>query len=112
MKGHDYAHARASSAFSSKDNRTVLLTRQDFIPDRTAEGDLLFTFSLNNEVLLLLSLSLSLSSSSSSSSSLSLSSSLPLSLLLLLLLSLLLLLNQLIYMRKTRANAVFKLEML
>ena len=42
-----YAHARASSAFSSKDNRTVILTRHDFLPDRTAEGDLLFTFSSN-----------------------------------------------------------------
>ena len=42
-----YAHARASSAFSSKDNRTVILTRQDFLPDRTADGDLLFIFSGN-----------------------------------------------------------------
>ena len=33
--------------FSSKDNRTVLLTREDFLPDRTADGDLLFTFSRN-----------------------------------------------------------------
>ena len=35
LKGQcpDYAHARASSVFSSKDNRTVLLTRQDFLPD-------------------------------------------------------------------------------
>ena len=33
--------------FSSKDNRTVILTRQDFLPDRTADGDLLFTFSSN-----------------------------------------------------------------
>ena len=33
--------------FSSKDNRTVWLTRQDFLPDRTADGDLLFTFSSN-----------------------------------------------------------------
>ena len=33
--------------FSSKDDRTVILTRQDFLPDRTAEGDLLFTFSSN-----------------------------------------------------------------
>ena len=33
--------------FSSKDNRTVIhvLTRQDFFPDRTADGVLLFTFS-------------------------------------------------------------------
>ena len=30
--------------FASKDNRTVILTRQDFLPDRTADGDLLFTF--------------------------------------------------------------------
>ena len=33
--------------FSSKDNRTVILTRQDFFPNRSAEGDLLFTFSSN-----------------------------------------------------------------
>ena len=33
--------------FSSKDNRTVILTRQDFFPDRPADGDLLFTFSSN-----------------------------------------------------------------
>ena len=47
LKGQcpDCAHARASSVFSSKDNRTVILTRQDFLPDRTADGDLLFTFS-------------------------------------------------------------------
>ena len=46
LKGQcpDYAHARASSVFSSKDNRTVILTRQDFLPDRTADGDLWFTF--------------------------------------------------------------------
>ena len=43
----DCAHVRASSVFSSKDNRTVILTRQDFLPDRTADGDLLFTFSSN-----------------------------------------------------------------
>ena len=43
----DYAHARASSVFSSKDNRTVILTRQDFLPDRTADGDLLLMFSSN-----------------------------------------------------------------
>ena len=43
----DCAHARAPSVFSSKDNRTVILTRQDFLPDRTADGDLLFTFSSN-----------------------------------------------------------------
>ena len=42
-----YAHARASSVFPSKDNRTVILSRQDFLPDRTADGDLLFTFSSN-----------------------------------------------------------------
>ena len=41
----DYAHAPASSVFSSKDNRTVILIRQDFLPDRTADGSLLFTFS-------------------------------------------------------------------
>ena len=29
------------------DNRTVILTRQDFLPDRTADGDLLSTFSSN-----------------------------------------------------------------
>ena len=40
--------ARASViCFSSKDNRTVILTRQDFIPERTADGDLLFIFSSN-----------------------------------------------------------------
>ena len=33
--------------FSSKDNRPVKLTRQDFLPDRTADGDLLFIFSGN-----------------------------------------------------------------
>ena len=33
--------------FSSKDNRTVILTRQDFLPDRTADRDLLFIFSSN-----------------------------------------------------------------
>ena len=46
LKGQcpDCAHAPASSVFSSKDNRTVILTRQDFLPDRTANGDLLFTF--------------------------------------------------------------------
>ena len=33
--------------FSSKDNRTVKLTRQDFLPDRTADRDLLFIFSSN-----------------------------------------------------------------
>ena len=40
LKGQcpDYAHARASSVFSSKDNRTVILTRQDFLPDRTADS--------------------------------------------------------------------------
>ena len=44
MKGQcpDNAHARASSVFSSKDNRTIILTRQDFLPDRTAYRDLLF----------------------------------------------------------------------
>ena len=49
LKGQcpDYAHARASSVFSSKDSRTVTLTRQDFLPDRTADGDLLFIFSSN-----------------------------------------------------------------
>ena len=38
---------RHQSAFFSKDNRTVILTRQDFLPDHTADGDLLFTFSSN-----------------------------------------------------------------
>ena len=49
LKGQcpDYAHARASSVFSSKDNRTVILIRQDFLPDHTADGDFLFTFSSN-----------------------------------------------------------------
>ena len=49
LKGQcpDYAHARASSGFFSKDNRTVILTRQDFLPDRTADRDLLFIFSSN-----------------------------------------------------------------
>ena len=49
LKGQcpDYAHARVSSIFSSKDNGTVILTRQDFLPDRTADGDLLFIFSSN-----------------------------------------------------------------
>ena len=48
-KGHcpDCAHARASYVSSSKDNKHVILTRQDFFPDRTAYGDLLFTFSSN-----------------------------------------------------------------
>ena len=46
LKGQcpDYSHARASSDFSSKDNRTVILTRQDFLPDRTGDGDLLFIY--------------------------------------------------------------------
>jgi len=49
LKGQcpDYAHARTSSVFSSKDNRTVKLTRQDFLPDNTADRDLLFIFSSN-----------------------------------------------------------------
>ena len=49
LKGQcpDYAHARTSSVFSSKDNSTVILTRQDFHPDRTADRDLLFIFSSN-----------------------------------------------------------------
>ena len=34
-------------AGSSKDNRTVILTRQDFLPDRTVDEDLLFKFSSN-----------------------------------------------------------------
>ena len=29
------------------DNRTVILTRQDFLPDHTADRDLLFIFSSN-----------------------------------------------------------------
>ena len=41
----DYAHARASCVFSSKDNRTVTLTRQAFLPDRTVDGHLLFPLS-------------------------------------------------------------------
>ena len=49
LKGQcpDYAHARASSVLSQKDNWAVILTRQDFLPDRTADGDLLVTFSSN-----------------------------------------------------------------
>ena len=49
LKGQcpDFAHARASSVFSSKDNRTVILTWQDFLPNHTADGDLLFIFSSN-----------------------------------------------------------------
>ena len=49
LKGQcpDYAHARASSVFSSKDNRAVISTRQDFLPDRTAAGVWLFIFSSN-----------------------------------------------------------------
>ena len=43
----DYAHARTSSVFSYKDNRTVMLTGQDFLADRTGNGELLFTFSSN-----------------------------------------------------------------
>ena len=39
--------AQVSSVFSWKDNRTVILTWQDFLPDRTTDGDLLFTFSSN-----------------------------------------------------------------
>ena len=38
---------RASPVFCSKDNRTIVSTRQDYLPDRTADGDLLFTFSSN-----------------------------------------------------------------
>ena len=47
LKGQcpDYVHARASSDFCSRDNKTVILTQQDFLPDRTADGDLLFIFS-------------------------------------------------------------------
>ena len=33
--------------FSSKDDRTVILTRQDFLPDCTADGDSFFTLSNN-----------------------------------------------------------------
>ena len=36
-----------NAVFPSKDNRTVKLTRQDFLPDRTADKDLLFIFSSN-----------------------------------------------------------------
>ena len=39
--------AQVSSVFSWKDNRTVILTWQDFCPDCTTNGDLLFTFSSN-----------------------------------------------------------------
>ena len=40
--------ARASvTCFFFKDNRTVILTRQDFLANRTADGDLFFTL-LNN----------------------------------------------------------------
>ena len=35
------------SVFSSKENRTAILNQQDFLPDRTADEDLLFTFSSN-----------------------------------------------------------------
>ena len=40
-----YAYTRTSSVFffSSKDNRTVIFMHQDFPPDRTADGELLFT---------------------------------------------------------------------
>ena len=41
------ARASVTCFFSSKDNRTVILTRQDFFADRTADRDLLFTFSSN-----------------------------------------------------------------
>ena len=41
------AHAEHHLFFLKKDNRTVILTRQDFLSDRTADGDLLFTFSSN-----------------------------------------------------------------
>ena len=49
LKGQcpDCAHARASSVFSSNDNGTVILLRQDFLPERTADEDLLFTISSN-----------------------------------------------------------------
>ena len=43
----DCGHVRVASVFSSKDNRAVILTRQDFLPDRTADRDLLFIFSSN-----------------------------------------------------------------
>ena len=33
--------------FPSKDNRTVILSRQDFLPYRTADRDLFFTFLSN-----------------------------------------------------------------
>ena len=38
---------QVSSVFSWKDNRTVILTWKDFLPDHTTNGDLLFTFSSN-----------------------------------------------------------------
>ena len=41
------ARASVICFFSSKDNKFVILTRQDFLPDRTADGDLLFIFSSN-----------------------------------------------------------------
>ena len=49
LKGQcpDYAHLQASSVICSKGNRTVILTRQDFLPDRSVDGDLFFTFSSN-----------------------------------------------------------------
>ena len=52
LKGQcpDFAHARASSVFFlllKKDNITAILTRHDFLPDRTADGDWLWTFLSN-----------------------------------------------------------------
>ena len=54
LKGQcpDFAHARASSVFFffffiKKDNITAILTRHDFLPDRTADGDLFLTFLSN-----------------------------------------------------------------
>ena len=62
LKGQcpDYAHARASFVFPSWDNRTVILTRQVFLPGRTADGVLLFIFSSN--ILLIVEFQRSLSS--------------------------------------------------
>ena len=41
------ARASVICLFFKRQYRTVILTRQDFLPDRTADGDLLFIFSSN-----------------------------------------------------------------
>ena len=41
--GYAYTERHLFFFFSSKDNRTVILMQQDFPPDRTADGELLFT---------------------------------------------------------------------